>query len=198
MKKSWSPQYRCKLLFNPLIWGIFICIAACVSLVMYMITRESTAVIFVVGAVYICYCAYLERQRWEIDGYRTISLDDETKMIIFDNKINVPFRLVDRVVLNVEEPPEPTWMTRRKINEKINDFNGFFEFYLKTGEKITIAVQFRTEAQDIIENLRDCGVIVQMSESDKYDVTGMYQLAWNLIWIVPAVIWFLWKLFINR
>ncbi len=198
MKKTWSPQYRCKLLFNPLIWGVCICIAACISLCLFFVVKNTSALFCLALAVGYVFWAYMECKRWDVGGYRTISINSISKIVTFDNKINIPFQAIEKVQLNLEEPPKPIWITRRKFYQEINDFNGFLEFCLKTGEKITIAVQFRHEAQDIIENLRDCGVVVQMSESDKYDVTGMYQLAWNLIWIVPAVIWFLWKLFVNR
>lgn len=193
MKKTWSPQFRSKLLYNPILLGCVIVFLVIVT-ILHNRTEGFVFLLFVIAGV--CYW-YHKNKAWDMGGYRTITIDKDNRMVIFDNNVRIPIRAIEEVGLIIEEPPRRIFNTR-DIPYNINEFNGFLDFTLKTGEKINFSVQFRNEAQDIIENLRDCGLPIEMSDVAKCDITGQYQLAWVLITCVPALLWFLWKLFINR
>ncbi len=198
MKKSWSPQYKSRFYMNPVFWIIGVIVVFIICLVLYCITKETLSFGGLPLYAGYCYCAYLEKKRWDVDGYSVITIDSGSRMIIFDNKIRIPFHTIADVSLHVEEPPEKIWlMQSRRLTVDVKDFNGFFEFNLKSGDKITFPVQFRNEAADIIETLRDNGFAIFMSDSDKYDVTGMYEIAYFLIFLGPVVLWFLWKMFLR-
>ncbi len=196
MKKSWTPQYRSSILYNPFFWGLGLVIVFIVCLVLSCIIKDVAVFGFLISYIYLCYMAYLERKRWDVGGYSILTLDSDSRLIIFDNKVRIPFRAITGVSLYVEEPPPRSW-GHRGLKEHVNEFNGFLEFCLQTGDKITFAVQNREKTHDIIETLRDYGFAIYMSEADKYDVTGMYQIAYLLIFVAPVILWYLWKSFLR-
>lgn len=198
MKKTWTPQYRGKILYNPIFWVILLLVTFTVNLILYALIKDASVFIIFIIVAYYVYLFYLDLKRWNVGGYRSITVDSQLKMITFDNKINIPCQFIEKVELHLEEPPEKAWFTGRKLTDYVNEFNGSLKFTLKKNEELSIAVQFRGDAKEIIEALRDCGIAINMSESDKYDLTGMYQIAWYLMIIVPMVIWYLFKFYCNR
>ena len=197
MEKSWSPQYRSNLFFNPLVWVIGFIIAVLVCLVLYCIFKES--LIFIGVVVYLGYVivAYFERKRWEVNGYRTITIDRLHRMVVFDNKVKIPFQAITGVTLKVKEATDSVFTDGNNIYYNMLAFNGFLEFSLGNNEKISFAVQFRHLANEIVEALRDCALPVSASEAAKYEINGMTELAYVLLILGPIILWYLWKMFLR-
>ena len=172
MQKSWAPQQRSCWYYNPfllIIVGIFSFIFAGI---LYIFNKLEVS-LGVIG----CYCFYIywvweELKRWDVNGYRVITVDTGNALLVFDNKLKIPFRAVSEMNFSVCSPPERVWWLRSRHEwfNNLNEFCSFLEIKTMFGERISFAIQDRLQAQDIIKYLKFCGFKIYMTSFDENDL----------------------------
>lgn len=185
---SWSPQMRSRWYYSPL-FLIILGIIAFIFVIVGLCTKHIELIIFAVG-LYILNLFWVSSElgRWEVSGYKTITIDRTSRLLIFDNKIKIPFSVVSKMNFDTLPPPERPWWLRDSKTEWLNhiaEFNAFLEIITKSGERVSFAIQDRFDAQEIIKSLKLCGFDIYMTTFDETELKRSWV---NYIFFISTLI----------
>ena len=194
---SWSPQVRNRWYYSPL-FLVVVGIIVFLFVVFGLCMKSIELVIFVVG-LYIAQLVWVwvELGRWDVSGYRTMTVDRAKQLLIFDNKFKIPFSAISEMSFDTLPPPERPWWfgDRMDVFEHLGEFNSFLEIKMKSGECFSFAIQDRFDAQDIIKCLKLCGFNIYMTSFDEADLKRSWINYIFIIITVFVIVSFLVKLF---
>ncbi len=169
---SWSPQMRSRWYYSQLLLIITGIIAFLIVIFGLSMKNIEIAVFF--AGLYIAQLVWrcVELGRWDVSGYRTMTVDRVKQLLIFDNKYRIPFGAVAEMSFDTLPPPERPWLFRDRMDwlEHLGEFNSFLAITTKSGEHISFAIQDRLDAQDIIKYLKVCGFNIYMTSFDEADL----------------------------
>ena len=193
MKKSWKPQVRSFFIYRIPFWIFAGIVSACTGL--YFYKPDDFRITALIAIIYVCslITAMMVANIWHADGYKKITIDTGKKLMIFDDKLKIPFKNVRSIEYIIENNPSNPLLLRSDIffdNGRINLFkiNARLIFCVYGYKEIDFQVQNKIAAFNILRTLKKCGFEVTKEDNRTFNfaffirclifISALIALAW--------------------